>query len=351
MQEQIKHKIIFEGIVGSQSYNLATENSDIDIKGVYIQSNDDILSNKYIPQINLTADETYYELRRFLELVSVGNPNVLELLYLPERCVLKQTQEWNFIKSKREIFSTKVCYNTFSGYAKRELEKSRGLNKKFNWEKNKTVRKDVIDFCKITRRDDGNIQPMKEYLKDIRTNQESVGLVSIDGFRDAYKVYVGDNYRGIINTEDTNEPRLSIIQKNNNNDWLGVLYFNREEYSTHCKNYSQYLKWLENRNEHRVATNKKHGQSFDSKNILHTVRLIMTAKEIPTEKKINVDRTKDRDYLLSIRNGDVDLKNIIEEWTKEIEDLKMIYDKSDLPESVDVEIINKIELNIRRNEL
>lgn len=350
-EQEIKHKIIFESIVGSQSYNLATENSDTDIKGVFIMSNDDILSNRYVDQINVTADKTYYELRRFLELVSVGNPNVLELLYLPKRCVLKKTEEWDYIQQQREMFLTKKCYDTFSGYAKTQLQKSKGLNKKFNWEKNKTERKSIIHFCKITDRNTGSIKPMTEYLSEQGIKQESIGLTSIDGFRDCYKVFVGKNYRGIIKDFDTNEPRLSIIEKFINNDWVGIIYFNREDYSTHCKNYKQYQQWLENRNSDRVATNKKHGQEFDSKNILHTVRLIMTAKEIPTEKSINVDRTNDRDYLLSIKRGEVDLKNIIDKWSIEVDKLKGIYDKSDLPEEVDMDKVSDIELNIRKNEL
>lgn len=42
-------KIIMRAIVGSQAYGLATETSDIDYKTIYIQSDEDILSNNYVP--------------------------------------------------------------------------------------------------------------------------------------------------------------------------------------------------------------------------------------------------------------------------------------------------------------
>jgi predicted nucleotidyltransferase len=363
-----KYKVIFEGIVGSQAYGLSTSESDIDIKGVFIQTKEDILSNNYIPQIDVDADTVYYELRRFLELVSVGNPNVLELLYLPTRCIKKTSNEWSFILKHREEFLSKKCYNTFSGYAKTQLSKAQRLNKKFNWEKERTIRKDILDFSKIVDRETGNTFLVKDWLKDNDYVQDQVGLTSIDGFRDCFKFYVDDikwvsdnhrfegeefvnrKYSG-IGDEKTNEPRTSIIEKYMNNSWKGIMYFNREEYSKHCKEYKLYRKWLKNRNENRVATNKKHGQNYDGKNILHTVRLIMTAREIPLQNKINVDRTKERDFLLSIKKGEVDLKQVIDEWSNEADKLKKLYDNSLLKQSVDVKFIRNIELKIRNNEL
>lgn len=360
--------IIFSGIVGSQAYNLYTEKSDTDIKGVYMQSNEDILSNRYVPQVNLDSDQTYYELRRFLELVSTGNPNVLELLYLPERCILGMSPHWEKILEHREEFLSKKCYDTFSGYARTQLRKATGLNKKFNWEKSKTKRKDITDFMKIVDRSDGRTYPIKQWLLDEDMDESYIGLASMDGFRDCYRLYTDDikwglernpnhrftnedlrktrEYRGI--GLDSNQPRLSVIEKYRVDDWKGIVYWNREAYSTHCKEYSEYQKWLKDRNEERVATNKKHGQDMDSKNILHLVRLIMTAQEIPIEGRINVDRTKDREYLLSIRRGEKDLKQIVEEWGQKAEELRELYVNSTLKDEVDMEFVRNLELELRK---
>lgn len=368
MEDNFEHKLIFRGIVGSQSYGLATETSDVDYKSVFIQSNDDILSNNYTPQIDINADDVAYEIRRFLELVSVGNPNVLELLYLPEHCIVQSSPEWEFLKKHRKEFLSKKCYHTFSGYAKTQLNKATGLNKKFNYEKERRERKNIIDFSKVIDRQSGNTFKVKDWLKEHGYKQEQVGLTSIDGFRDCYRFYVDDikwasdnhrfdnmnlinrGYRG-IGDEDTNEPRKSVVEKYMIDSWKGIMYFNRESYSTHCKNYRDYLKWLKNRNEDRVATNKKHGQEMDGKNILHLVRLIMTAKEIPTHHHINVDRSSERDFLLSIKHGEVDLKKIVKDWSKETEDLKELYINSDLKEEVDLNFIKELELKIRKNEI
>jgi len=77
----------------------------------------------------------------------------------------------------------------------------------------------------------------------------------------------------------------------------------------------------------------------------------MTAQEIPLENTINVDRTRDREYLLSIKRGEVDLKDIIDEWTERDNQLKELYENSNLKTEVDKEFIKSIELKIRKNEL
>lgn len=362
-------KIIFKGIVGSQSFGLATETSDTDIKIVYMNSEIEMLSNNYVPHIEFSKDETGYELRRFLELASSGNPNVLELLYLPEHCILETSPEWEIILQHRDKFLTKQCYGTFVNYAKSQLRKSKGLNKKFNWEKERIIRKDVLDFCTVLDRSSGNTFKVKDWLKDNELSQEHIGLVKIDNFRDSFKIYTDmikwseenmpnhrynlditdRGYRGIVG-EDSNEPRVSEIEKYMIDQWKGVMYFNREHYSVHAREFKEYQEWLKNRNEDRVATNKKHGQEFDSKNVLHLVRLINEAEEIATKKTIIVDRTFERDYLLSIKNGEVDLKLLIDQYEEKSLKLKELFDNSDLPDKINFSV-NSLEFYIRRKSI
>src|SRR5690606_26296239 len=241
-----------------------------DYKSIYIQSNEDILSNKYIPQVDINKDDVAYEIRRFLELVSTGNPNVLELLYLPERCIIETSPEWEYILKYREKFLTKKCHSTYFEYAKTQLVKASGLNKKYKWDKDRITRKDILDFCTVTDRYDGRTNKFKEWTK---VDQKWLGLTSIEGFRDCYKVYLGKEYKGIIE-KDSNEPKKSIVEKEEIDNWLGILYWNRENYSTHCKEYREFKQWEEKRNPNRYLTNKDHGQDLDSKNIMHLVRLI-----------------------------------------------------------------------------
>jgi predicted nucleotidyltransferase len=58
--------LLYLTVRGSNAYGTNIPTSDIDFAGVFIQSHDDILGNKYLEQINdSTNDTVIYELRRF----------------------------------------------------------------------------------------------------------------------------------------------------------------------------------------------------------------------------------------------------------------------------------------------
>lgn len=362
MEQQIPKgaKIIFHGIHGSTAYGLNTPTSDIDLRTVYIQTNEDILSSRYIPQVNITADHCAYEIRRFLELIETANPNAIELLFLNPEHVLHCTLEFEEILRLRDKFLTKKAYSTFSGYATTQLKKATSTNKKYNWDKERIERKSIIDFAKLLSKEDGRTYPLVEWLKENTYTPEQIGLSKIDGFRDSYRMYIDeikwvtDNHRfsEVIETRnykgfgEGNEPVLSEIEKYMQDQWKGVVYWNRESYSTHCKEYKEYVKWLETRNEERVATNQKHGQQLDGKNTAHLYRLMLTARDIVVEGTIIVDRTKDRDKLLAIKRGEVDLKRVIREAEEMLKETKLLFEKSNLPEKCEVNI-NNLEYVLR----
>src|SRR5574339_347434 len=83
--------LVFEVITGSKAYGLHIEKSDTDIRGVFVLPKDIYYGLEYMEQVNNeTNDIVYYELRRFLELLSRNNPNIVEMLGTPEGCVLQK---------------------------------------------------------------------------------------------------------------------------------------------------------------------------------------------------------------------------------------------------------------------
>jgi len=129
--EDLKEKglIILECLSGSKAYGLDTPESDTDIKGVFILPKHMYYGLNYIPQVsNSTNDIVYYELGRFIELLSVNNPNILELLYTPESAILYKHPILNQLKS--EWVLSKRCEKTFGNFALSQIKKARGLNKK-----------------------------------------------------------------------------------------------------------------------------------------------------------------------------------------------------------------------------
>ena len=124
-----QNHILFEVISGSKSFGLDTPTSDTDIKGVYYLPKDQFYGLTYIPQIsNETNDEVYYELGRFVELLLKNNPNILEILASPNDCVLYKHPLME--RLKLEDFLSKLCKDSFAGYAMTQIKKATGLKKK-----------------------------------------------------------------------------------------------------------------------------------------------------------------------------------------------------------------------------
>ncbi len=340
-----QHKIIFKTIVGSQAYGTATPQSDEDYKGVYIQDPEDILTFNYEEQYQISKDECYYEVRRFLQLLLSANPTVLEMLFMPQECILEQSSIYDLIVEQRHRFLTKKCLHSFGGYAIAQIKKAKGLNKKMNWERERVSRKTPFDFCYFY--ENGKTLTLERFLKREKINQNNCGLVKLDHFKDCYALYHKPEtgfYKGII-VENSTDVRLSSVPKGEIP--LGVMYYNKDGYSMHCKDYREYEEWLETRNTQRYVDIKGHNQQIDGKNLLHCRRLLDMALEIAIEKTIKV-RRPNADYLLKIRGGEVDLESIITEAEKDIERLEGFFKTSDLPEDVDGEFVNDLLLKIRR---
>jgi predicted nucleotidyltransferase len=205
--------ILFETIVGSQAYGTQTPTSDIDKKFVYILPMDNILGNGYVPQIEVTKDYMGWEIKRFLELLGTNNPTVLELLNSPEDCIVTKHPIFEDIIAHKEEFITKMCKDSFGGYARQQIKKAKGLNKKQNWEKDKVTRKDLLDFCYVI--DGGKTIPWKKWNAGIY-DEKFIGAVNLSNARDVYSLYydsVGEMLHSEKYPADEREKKKEILRK------------------------------------------------------------------------------------------------------------------------------------------
>lgn len=354
--QQTLNNFLFKAIVGSQAYGTALPGSDIDYKGVYMQSIDELISFGYQEQTEISKDECYYEVKRFLQLLQTANPTMLELLYSPEDCIIKMTPEFELIMKQRSHFLTKKCMLSFGGYAMTQIKKARGLEKKMNWEAQRVDRKSPLDFVYVY--ESGKTIPIGKWLKKKKKKQENCGLVALDHFRDGYALYYDYNadfggeanrdypslgFRGIV-TDESNSIRLSAVSKGMAP--VAIVHYNKDGYSMHCRDYRHYQEWLKNRNNQRYVDIKGHHQQIDGKNLLHCRRLLDMAIEIAKEKTIHV-RRPNADFLISIRRGEVPLEDIIAQSERDIEYLNELYAPSGLPDDCDMNFVNDLLLEVR----
>lgn len=333
--------ILFECISGSKAYGLDTAASDTDIRGVFILPKDTFYGMEYVEQINdATNDVVYYELQKFISLLSKNNPNILELLNVPEDCVL--IKDPLFERIKMDYFLSKLCKNSFAKYAYTQIKKARGLNKKIVNPVAKE-RKTVLDFCYVR---DGKVSiSLKEYLAKNDLKDTHCGLVNIPHMKDCYNLFYGENrgYQGIARTH-ANEVCLSQVSKDQNP--IALLYFNVDGYSAYCKKYKEYWDWVSKRNEARYENNVAHGKNYDTKNMMHTFRLLHMAKEIAQDGIINV-RRPDRDFLLGIKQGDFEYDDLVTRAEILKEELDTLYTTSSLIEAPDLDQVNALLVTIR----
>ena len=334
--------IIFECISGSKAYGLDTPSSDTDIKGVFLLPKEDYYGLEYIPQVNdAKNDVVYYEFGRFMELLSVNNPNILELLNTPKESVLYKHPFMDEIKS--EFILSKYCKNTFGKFAMSQIKKAKGLKKKILNPVAKE-RKGVLSFCYVNF-EKGSITLLK-YLEINNWKQENCGLTKISNMKNIFGLYHNENadFKGVVKNEHVNEVRLSSIPKEEKQ--RALLYFNIDGYSKYCKEYNSYWEWVENRNEARYENTKSHGKNYDSKNMMHTFRLLEMAIEIANKKEINVKRPN-REFLLDIKQGKYEYDDLLKLAKERKNEMDNAFENSTLPEKPNKELINKLTFELR----
>ena len=422
--------IAYEYIRGSHAYGLNTPTSDEDHGGVFICPKEMLygLRGKYIEQVSdEKGDTVFYEFGRWVELLLKSNPTALESLFIPERCIVGEVHPMvQEIINNREMFLSKECFKTLTGYAVSQIGKARGLNKKIV--NPVTERKDVLDFC-YTFKAQGS-QPIKDFLKENNLDQKYCGLVNIPNMNCTYGVYYdfaayfkfefwdkgvyGDaelteelfhnwcfdmrfrtpletdvimdydyavrtynrvvnkeffKYKGIVHPDvevamedgtskilynaevdettnemkESNDVRLSSIPKNEKP--ICTMTYNKDGYQVHCREYKEYKEWEANRNPERYKSNLN--QNYDGKNMCHCMRLTRMGKELALGQGFNVERTYDREYLLSIKNHELEYNEIMAQAAKEKEEMEEAIKNCKLPDKPNYLAINKLLIDAR----
>lgn len=338
---------LLRAISGSKAFGLDTSTSDTDIKGVYYIPEREFYGLEYTPQVsNASNDITYYELKRFIELLEKNNPNIIELLNTPDDCILYRHPVMDMVK--QELFLSKLCLDSFSGYALSQIKKAKGLNKKI-FNPVEKERKSVEDFCFIIQSHQSI--PLKKWLSEKRFFQEDCGLVKIAHIKDVYAIFHISQSKelkvnGIVSSKNSNDVSLSSIPLGI--EPVSILSFNKDAYSIYCKQYREYWEWVAERNEHRYKKTLEHGKNYDSKNMMHTFRLLKMSYEIATQKKVIIKR-HDRDFLFKIKNGDYEYDELIKMAEELMKKTKAAYSNSDLPDTPDKQKINTLLYDMRTN--
>lgn len=392
--------IAYEYVRGSHAYGLNTETSDKDIGGVYILPQEYLmgLRSKYVEQVqDSKGDTVFYEFGRWIELLLKSNPTVLESLFIPDDCIIgKIHPSVQYIIKNRDMFLSKECLKSLSGYAYAQICKARGLNKKIV--NPVTERKTVLDFCYVPY-EQGSIN-VEKWLSKHGLKQCYCGLVPLPNMHDVYGLYydfgthiiceygvdlrdknsienwvdkirvtsnendkafinsineyceyntvfdiIPSGYHGIVaENAESNEVRLESVPKDKSP--IIIMTYNKNGYTSHCKDYREYKEWEKNRNPVRYESNLN--KNYDGKNLSHCMRLLRMGKELAMGEGFNVRRTYDREYLLDIKNHKFEYDEVITQADIEKKEMDEFTKNTVLPEKVDFEKVNDMLMRARK---
>jgi len=86
---------------------------------------------------------------------------------------------------------------------------------------------------------------------------------------------------------------------------------------------------------------------YDLKNLMHCKRLVDVSYDIATTGTFEVFRPNHQE-LINIRLGKTNVKELLTDIQLKLDEIDNQFDKSDLPDTVDMEIINKLLIDIRK---
>lgn len=126
-------------VAGSHAYGMETEESDLDLRGVFLNSAENILCEAPADTIIMKSEDiVLHPLNKFCRLASAGNPNVLEWLFVKEEHILFCDEAGKEILKHRKDFLSQKMIVSYSGFVKHSWK-----------ELNEKLRKDDLDDSQV----------------------------------------------------------------------------------------------------------------------------------------------------------------------------------------------------------
>jgi len=269
-----KDKILFLCLGGSYSYGTNIETSDVDIRGVALNSEKDILGVTHFEQRQDAAtDTTVYSLNKFINLVCDCNPNIIEMLFCKPEHYIYVSPLGQILLDNRKLFLTNRAFYTFGGYAHAQLNR---LENALTRDEHALTEKEINEH--ICRSVNNCLQNCIEKLSFSE---------------DAFKIYVDENtpYENV--SEVGNETYGLYCDVNLKHFPLSYFRIIMAETSNVIADYKGTV----------GQRNKKKDDLHLNKHAMHLIRLYFMCNEILRDGDLHTFSDKEHDLLMDIRNG------------------------------------------------
>jgi hypothetical protein len=244
-------------------------------------------------------------------------------------------------------------------------------------------RKSPLFFCWVPRPGNDGVWTLEKWLRENGLKQEHCGICRLPNGIELYTLYYDwfadkdldredyirltqnyislkefeerkktteIKYRGILDpTNDSTQLRLSSIPKSEATNPLCTFQYNTNAFSRHCADYKKYWDWVKNRNQKRYESNL--GHQWDSKNTMHSIRIMRMGIEVAQGKGLILDRAEagDREELLKIRRHEMKYEEVKELMLKTEAQMKVAFENSTLPDEPDQRLLEDLLIQIRES--
>lgn len=313
--DRLKENMILLGLGGSHAYGTETKDSDLDVRGIVLNTKSDILGlDKGFEQFtNSDTDTVIYSFNKMIKLLTGCNPNTVEILGLKKEHYLHLSTIGQELLNNKYLFLSKKAAFTFGAYASSQL---RRLD-------NKAVR--LVSQA----------QQEEHILKSIENAEYTFRERYFTYDEDAIKLYVDKSDREEYDTEIFMDINLKHYPLR---DYKGM----QAEMGNILKDYSK----IGRRNTNAIEHNKL------SKHMMHLVRLYLMCFDILNDGEIITYREKDHDFLMDIRDGKYldDNRQPIPEFFKIVDELERKLDEAKkttkLPDAPNYKKINEFVASV-----
>lgn len=137
--------LCYETMMGSVAYGVSSDRSDTDVYGICMPPKDVVFPHlageifgfgtqvkrfeswqeHHVAALGTSWDFQVFGIVRFFQLAMDNNPNIIDSLFTPRRCVLSSTAVGEYLREHRTDFLHKGSWHKFKGYAYSQLGKLR----------------------------------------------------------------------------------------------------------------------------------------------------------------------------------------------------------------------------------
>nr|DAJ21793.1 MAG TPA: putative nucleotidyltransferase [Siphoviridae sp. ctHdl3] len=117
--------LMYLTIGGSHAYGTNVEGSDVDVRGVALNSREDLLGlGTFEHWVDETTDTTIFGFKKAVKLMCSGNPNMLEQLGNADDLVISYHPATKLLMENKKLFLSRQVVYSFGGFAGKLFEKS-----------------------------------------------------------------------------------------------------------------------------------------------------------------------------------------------------------------------------------